>query len=82
MIWNAHPDRTVRQWKGYIYQWTPQGKYVGYLCSVGVMASFGVTELCGKRLFGMFPPCALPQGHAGDCEDGFGGHYHYEPEVK
>ena len=36
-------------------------------------------ELCGKRLHGMFPPCVLVKGHSGDCEDGFGGFYHYEP---
>ena len=40
---------------------------------------------CGKQLFGFMPPCALDAGHAGDCEDGFGGHYHHEdskPETR
>lgn len=40
---------------------------------------------CGKQLFGFMPPCALDAGHAGDCQDGFGGSYHHEdskPETR
>ena len=35
---------------------------------------------CGLRAWDMMPPCALFKGHAGDHQDGFGGHYCIEPK--
>ena len=40
-----------------------------------------VSPRCGFRAFGgMMPPCVLRTGHAGDHEDGFGGHYGAGPD--
>jgi len=41
-----------------------------------LLAEAGPVE-CGKRLHGFMPPCVLHVGHAGACNDGFGGHYQH-----
>jgi len=59
---------------------TPQVPPLAGMAPLGLKPQPAKPAPCGFKAWDMMPSCVLPAGHAGDHEDGFGGHYtHLDP---
>jgi hypothetical protein len=41
----SHPAHTYRSYGGYIFQWSPDGKFQGWICAAGLVETFKIVEI-------------------------------------